>query len=86
VAALEQADRKPLRLEPLLWSPSSALPDGAILTSNSDIACTLQHSLQELKMKVIRSRDFTGDRPWAALDIANMQGTTTRLHWTELAP
>ena len=34
-------------------------------------------------MKVIRSRDFTGDRPWAALDIANMQGTTTRLHWTD---
>jgi len=34
-------------------------------------------------MKVIRSREFTGDRPWAALDIANMQGTTTRLHWTD---
>ena len=34
-------------------------------------------------MKVIRARQFTGDRPWAALDIANMNGTTTRLHWTD---
>ena len=34
-------------------------------------------------MKVIRSRDFTGDKPWAALDIANMNGTTTRVHWTD---
>lgn len=34
-------------------------------------------------MKIIRSKDFTGDRPWAALDIANMSGITTRLHWTD---
>jgi mannose-6-phosphate isomerase-like protein (cupin superfamily) len=34
-------------------------------------------------MKIIRSREFTGDRPWAAIDIANMNGTTTRLHWTD---
>ncbi|AVP57211.1 cupin domain-containing protein [Pulveribacter suum] len=34
-------------------------------------------------MKVIRSRDFTADRPWGALDIANMNGVTTRLHWTD---
>ena len=34
-------------------------------------------------MKIIRSREFTGDRPWAAMDIANMNGTTTRLHWTD---
>ena len=33
-------------------------------------------------MKIIRSREFTGDRPWAAIDIANMNGVTTRLHWT----
>ncbi len=32
-------------------------------------------------MKIIRSRDFTASRPWGALDIANMQGITTRLHW-----
>ena len=80
---MEQADRQFLRPETLLWSPTPVQPVVAILTSNSDIACTLKYSLHKLKMKVIRSRDFTGDRPWAALDIANMQGTTTRLHWTD---
>lgn len=34
-------------------------------------------------MNIIRSKTFTGDRPWAALDIANMNGITTRLHWTD---
>ena len=34
-------------------------------------------------MKVIRSRDFTATRAWGAVDIANMSGTTTRLHWTD---
>ncbi len=33
-------------------------------------------------MKIIRSKDFTAARAWGALDIANMSGTTTRLHWT----
>lgn len=34
-------------------------------------------------MKVIRSKSFTGSRPWEALDIASMNGITTRLHWTD---
>jgi mannose-6-phosphate isomerase-like protein (cupin superfamily) len=34
-------------------------------------------------MKVIRSKDFTAPRAWGALDIANMGGITTRLHWTD---
>lgn len=34
-------------------------------------------------MKIIRSRDFTASRPWGAMDIANMGGITTRLHWTD---
>lgn len=34
-------------------------------------------------MKVIRSKTFTAARPWGALDIANMDGTTVRLHWTD---
>lgn len=34
-------------------------------------------------MRVIRSKDFTATRAWAADDIANMGGTTTRLHWTD---
>lgn len=33
--------------------------------------------------RVIRSRDFTPQQAWQALDIANMDGTTTRLHWTD---
>ncbi|MGF6331772.1 mannose-6-phosphate isomerase-like protein (cupin superfamily) [Pseudomonas sp. BS3782 TE3695] len=34
-------------------------------------------------MKIIRSKSFTADRAWAALDIASMNGITTRLHWTD---
>jgi mannose-6-phosphate isomerase-like protein (cupin superfamily) len=34
-------------------------------------------------MQVIRPRDFTAERAWGALDIANMNGITTRLHWTD---
>ena len=33
-------------------------------------------------MKIIRSKDFTASRAWGALDIAKMNGITTRLHWT----
>ncbi|PRX33241.1 mannose-6-phosphate isomerase-like protein (cupin superfamily) [Paraburkholderia sp. BL18I3N2] len=34
-------------------------------------------------MKIIRSKNFTATRAWGALDIANMSGITTRLHWTD---
>lgn len=34
-------------------------------------------------MKIIRSKTFTAERPWGALDIASMRGITTRLHWTD---
>ncbi|HEY3538761.1 MAG TPA: cupin [Trinickia sp.] len=34
-------------------------------------------------MKVIRSKAFQGRRAWDAIDIANMAGTTVRLHWTD---
>ncbi|MGF6163464.1 mannose-6-phosphate isomerase-like protein (cupin superfamily) [Pseudomonas sp. 2725] len=34
-------------------------------------------------MKIIRSKSFTGERAWAALEIASMNGITTRLHWTD---
>jgi len=34
-------------------------------------------------MKIIRSKAFTATRPWGALDIAHMNGVTTRLHWTD---
>lgn len=34
-------------------------------------------------MKIISSREFTAERAWGALDIASMNGVTTRLHWTD---
>ena len=34
-------------------------------------------------MKIIRSKEFTAARAWDALNIANMGGITTRLHWTD---
>jgi mannose-6-phosphate isomerase-like protein (cupin superfamily) len=34
-------------------------------------------------MKVIRTREFKPKQAWAAQDIANMNGITTRLHWTD---
>jgi mannose-6-phosphate isomerase-like protein (cupin superfamily) len=34
-------------------------------------------------MRVIRSKDFTATSAWGAEDIANMDGTTVRLHWTD---
>lgn len=36
-------------------------------------------------MKVYRSKEFTANRAWGAIDIANMNGVTTRLHWTDQA-
>ncbi len=33
-------------------------------------------------MKIIRSKEFTAERAWGAADIANMNGITVRLHWT----
>jgi mannose-6-phosphate isomerase-like protein (cupin superfamily) len=34
-------------------------------------------------MKLIKSAMFRPARAWDALDIANMNGVTTRLHWTD---
>ncbi len=32
---------------------------------------------------IIRSADFATERAWGARDIANMNGITVRLHWTD---
>ena len=32
---------------------------------------------------VIKAKDFTADKAWGAIDIVNMNGVTTRLHWTD---
>ncbi|MAN65980.1 cupin [uncultured Hyphomonas sp.] len=34
-------------------------------------------------MKVIRGKAFTAPKAWGAVDVANMGGITTRLHWTD---
>ncbi|MEQ6289037.1 cupin domain-containing protein [Vogesella sp. GCM10023246] len=34
-------------------------------------------------MQLIRARDFTASRAWGARDIANIDGTSARLHWTD---
>lgn len=34
-------------------------------------------------MKIVRGKTFQGERAWDAIDIANMNGTTVRLHWTD---
>ena len=33
-------------------------------------------------MEIIRSKEFTATRAWGAIDIASMNGISTRLHWT----
>jgi mannose-6-phosphate isomerase-like protein (cupin superfamily) len=34
-------------------------------------------------MRYISPKDFTANRAWEALPIANMNGVTTKLHWTD---
>jgi len=34
-------------------------------------------------MRFIKPKDFIGSRPWDALDIANLNGITVRMHWTD---
>lgn len=34
-------------------------------------------------MKIIRSRKFTAKNPWEAIEIASMNGISTRLHWAD---
>lgn len=33
-------------------------------------------------MQIIRAKDFTAEKAWGAMNIACMQGISTRLHWT----
>ncbi|PCI63114.1 MAG: cupin [Gammaproteobacteria bacterium] len=33
-------------------------------------------------MKIIRSEEFNASKAWDSLPIANLNGTTVRLHWT----
>jgi len=42
-----------------------------------------RHHYWSKEMKVVRSKEFKAERAWGAMDIANMNGITTRLHWTD---
>ena len=33
-------------------------------------------------MKIIKSKEFTAETAWGSLEIVNMNGITSRLHWT----
>ena len=33
-------------------------------------------------MQIIRSKEFTADRAWGSISVANMNGITTRVHWS----
>lgn len=34
-------------------------------------------------MRFIDNKSFTADRAWGALDLAEIEGATVRLHWTD---
>ena len=34
-------------------------------------------------MKFLKAKSYTGDHAWAATDIAEIEGATVRLHWTD---
>jgi len=34
-------------------------------------------------MRFIQARDFSAERAWGALDIAEIDPATVRLHWTD---
>jgi mannose-6-phosphate isomerase-like protein (cupin superfamily) len=38
--------------------------------------------MENITMKIYRSDKFKADAPWGSVQIANMDGITTRLHWT----
>jgi mannose-6-phosphate isomerase-like protein (cupin superfamily) len=40
-------------------------------------------STREMTMKVIRSKEFRGTRPWDAAHVATMDGVSVRLHWAD---
>jgi hypothetical protein len=34
-------------------------------------------------MRFVSAREFTADRAWGAQDVAEIDGVTVRLHWTD---
>lgn len=54
----------------------------ASLRGGQSGACVERPDITESGIEVVRSADFVAERAWAALDIASMNGISTRLHWT----
>lgn len=71
---LQTAEIRPLGKTDLMAVRSVAVKCGSRLVLN-------RNGIEN--MQIIRSREFAPDKAWAALDIANMRGITTRLHWTD---
>jgi mannose-6-phosphate isomerase-like protein (cupin superfamily) len=38
---------------------------------------------EDVAMQFFEAADYTADRPWGALPIADIDGATVRLHWTD---
>jgi mannose-6-phosphate isomerase-like protein (cupin superfamily) len=36
-----------------------------------------------MSMKIVKSREFVASKAWGAIDVARMNGITTRVHWTD---
>jgi mannose-6-phosphate isomerase-like protein (cupin superfamily) len=61
----------------------------AFVTVNVEIEGYELYSLKkpvseiQKKMRTFKGKDFKADKAWGAIDIANINGVTTRLHWTD---
>lgn len=75
------------RDEPWLWREARlADPSGNVLClfRAGEIRKSPPWRLEDREsMKIVRSREFRAEHAWDALDIAKMNGITTRLHWTD---
>jgi mannose-6-phosphate isomerase-like protein (cupin superfamily) len=61
----------------------SVLDYASASTADQRSRCAAQRADGVSFMKIIHGKTFTATHPWGALDIASMNGITTRLHWTD---
>ncbi len=65
------------------FTASGAHPRAASILPAVDRMSIPTNDSAKHTMQVIRSKDFNPERAWEALPIAEMNGITTRLHWTD---
>ena len=68
---------------PVIDPIASAVASGVVRVPDGCSPLPSSGLIEGHTVKIFRSKSFTGERAWAALDIANMNGITTRLHWTD---